>query len=96
MARFYFRLSSHDSWIPDDKGKELNDMFDAYLHARNLINQILHYVGADDSSEWKVVISNDTWDALLIIPFPKAIDDWSWSGQSTEIRSTETDENRTS
>jgi hypothetical protein len=44
-------------------------------------NQIIYHVGADDASEWKVIISNDKRDALVIIPFPKAIDDWSSSWQ---------------
>lgn len=81
MPRFYFHLTSLTSRISDESGKELSELHDAYQHARKLINQIIYHVGADDASEWKVIISNDKRDALVIIPFPKAIDDWSSSRQ---------------
>ena len=40
MPRFYFNLSSKDANIPDDSGKELATLNDAYMHARKLIDKI--------------------------------------------------------
>jgi hypothetical protein len=69
MARFYFNLASKDAHIPDDSGKELNTLNDAYEHARKLIDKILFHVGHDDAEAWKVIVLNDDHDALMIIPF---------------------------
>ena len=69
MPRFYFSLASNDAHIPDDSGKELATLNDAYEHARKLIHKILDHVGHDDAEAWKVVISNDQHDAQMIIPF---------------------------
>jgi hypothetical protein len=69
MSRFYFSLASNDAHIPDDSGKELATLNDAYEHARKLIHKILDHVGHDDAEAWKVVISNDQHDAQMIIPF---------------------------
>src|SRR6516162_5259372 len=69
MPRFYFNLASKDSHIPDDFGKELDTLHDAYMHARKLIDKILFRVGHDDAEAWKVVILNDQHDAQMIIPF---------------------------
>jgi Domain of unknown function (DUF6894) len=74
MPRFYFNLRSNSSRIPDDNGKELGDLHAAHEHGRKLIGQILYHVGRDDSDDWKLVISNENQDALLIIPFPKEAD----------------------
>ncbi len=70
MPRFYFHLTSKNSQIPDDSGKELATANDAYEHARKLIYKILIHVGYDDANAWKVVISNDEHDAQIIVPFP--------------------------
>jgi hypothetical protein len=70
MPRFYFHLASKDSHTPDDNGKELATLNDAYEHARNLIDKILFHVGSDDAKAWKIVISNDENDARIIVPFP--------------------------
>jgi hypothetical protein len=70
MPRFYFNLVSRDNNIPDNAGKELTSLNDAYAHARVLIDKILFHVGHDDAAEWKVVISNDDHDAQMIVPFP--------------------------
>jgi hypothetical protein len=70
MPRFYFHLASKDSHTPDDNGKELATLNDAYEHARKLIDKILFHVGSDDAKAWKVVISNDKNDARIIVPFP--------------------------
>jgi hypothetical protein len=69
MPRFYFNLSSKNALIPDDFGKELDTLYDAYLHARKLIKRILYRVGHDDAGSWKVVILNNQHDAQMIIPF---------------------------
>jgi hypothetical protein len=69
MLRFYFHLASRNSRIPDDTGKELSTLNDAYNHARKLIAKIKFYVGEDDASEWNVIISNDIDDAQIIVPF---------------------------
>jgi hypothetical protein len=45
MPRFYFNLSSKDAHIPDDSGKELATLNDAYEHARKLIHKIVLHVG---------------------------------------------------
>ena len=58
MTRFYFHLTSKQDNIPDDSGKELDTLIDAYDHARVLIDKILFHVGYDDADLWKVVISN--------------------------------------
>jgi hypothetical protein len=70
MPRFYFNLVSSDKHIPDNTGKELATLNDAYAHARTLIHKILFHVGHDDAAAWKVVISNDEHDAQMIVPFP--------------------------
>jgi hypothetical protein len=70
MPRFYFHLTSKDSRIPDESGKELNTLNDAYVYARNLIDKILFHAGYDDAEAWKVVISNDSYEAQMIVPFP--------------------------
>ena len=69
MARFYFNLASKDAHIPDDSGKELATLNDAYEHARKLIHKILLHVGHDDTEAWKVIVLNDDHDAQMIIPF---------------------------
>jgi hypothetical protein len=69
MPRFYFHLTSKENNIPDDSGKELDTLTDAYEHARALIDKILFHVGHDDAHVWKVVISNDEDDAQMIVPF---------------------------
>ena len=70
MPRFYFHLTSKDSHIPDDRGKELDTLNDAYEHAWMLIYKILFHVGNDEAKAWKVVISNEEHDAQIIVPFP--------------------------
>jgi hypothetical protein len=65
MPRFYFHLRSRENHIPDDSGKELDNLNDAYAHARQLIDKILFHVGHDDADLWKVVISNDEHDAQM-------------------------------
>ena len=67
MPRFYFHLTSKDTRIPDESGKELNTLNNAYVYARNLI---LFHVGYDDAEAWKVIISNDSYEAQMIVPFP--------------------------
>jgi hypothetical protein len=69
MQRFYFNLSSKDAHIPDDSGKELASLNDAYMHARKLIDKILFRVGHEDAEAWKVLILNDEHDAQMIVPF---------------------------
>ena len=69
MPRFYFHLKSKDSDIPDDSGRELASLNDAYDHARKLIEKIWLYTGHEDSEEWNVIISNDEFNAALIVPF---------------------------
>lgn len=70
MPRFYFHLKSKDSRIPDDSGKELNSLNDAYDHACKLIEKIWLYTDHDDSEEWNIIISNDEFNASLIVPIP--------------------------
>ena len=69
MPRFYFNLASKDTAIPDDSGKELATLHDAYVHARKLIDKILFRVGHEDAEAWKVVVLNDHHDAQMIVPF---------------------------
>ena len=69
MPRFYFNLSSKGAHIPDDSGKELASLNDAYMHARKLIDKILFRVGHEDAEAWKVLILNDEHDAQMIVPF---------------------------
>ena len=69
MPRFYFNLSSKDAHIPDDSGKELASLNDAYMYARKLIDKILFRVGHEDAEAWKVLILNDEHDAQMIVPF---------------------------
>ena len=69
MPRFYFNLASKEDRIPDDSGKELATLNDAYEHARKLIHKILFHVGHENAEAWKVVIVNDEHDAQMIIPF---------------------------
>ena len=69
MTRFYFHLSSRQDNIPDDSGKELDTLIDAYQHARVLIDKILLHVRYDHADLCKVVISNDEDDAQMVVPF---------------------------
>jgi hypothetical protein len=69
MPRFCFHLKSKQSRIPDDKGKNLDTLNDAYEHGRKVVDKILQHVGYDDANEWKVIVSNDEDDAQLVIPF---------------------------
>jgi hypothetical protein len=69
MPRFYFNLASKDAHIPDDSGKELATLNDAYEHARKLTHKILFHVGHEDAEAWKVVVLNDDHDAQMIVPF---------------------------
>ena len=69
MPRFYFHLKSKQTRIPDDKGKNLDTLSEAYEHGRKLVNKILQHVGYDDANEWKVIVSNDEDDDQLVIPF---------------------------
>jgi hypothetical protein len=69
MPRFYFNLSSKDANIPDESGKELDNLHDAYMHARKLIDKVLFRVGHQDAEAWKVVILNDAHNAQMILPF---------------------------
>ena len=69
MPRFYFNLASKDAHIPDESGKELATLNDAYEHARKLIHKILFHVGHEDAEAWKVIVLNDDHDAQMIIPF---------------------------
>jgi hypothetical protein len=69
VPRFYFNLASKDAYIPDDSGKELPTLNDAYEHSRKLIHKILFHVGHDDAEAWKVLVLNDDHDAQMIIPF---------------------------
>jgi hypothetical protein len=72
MARFYFHLTSMDRHIRDDSGKELATANEAYDHARKLIDKILFHIGSDDAKAWKVVISSDNHNALIIVPFSES------------------------
>jgi hypothetical protein len=69
MPRFHFNLSSKNANIPDESGKELDTLHDAYMHARKLIDKILFRVGHEDAEAWKVVILNDAHNAQMIVPF---------------------------
>ena len=69
MPRFYFNLASKDANIPDDSGKELATLNDAYENARKLIQKILFHVAHEDAEAWKVIVLNDDHDAQMIIPF---------------------------
>jgi hypothetical protein len=71
MARFYFHLTSMDRHIRDNSGKELATANEAYDHARKLIDKILFHMGSDDAQGWKVVISSDSHNAPIIVPFPE-------------------------
>lgn len=72
MPCFYFHLTSKENNIPDDSGKELDTLTDAYEHARALIDKIVSCVGRDDADVWKVVIANNENDAQMIVPFALA------------------------
>ena len=68
MPRFRFSLKSKDSHIPDDRGKELASLNDAYDHARKLIEKIWLYTGHEDLEEWSIIISNEELNVALIVP----------------------------
>lgn len=70
MPRFYFHLRCKDGPpIPDDSGKELASLNDAFEHAQKLIDKILFHVGHDDADAWQVVILYDDHDGQIIVPF---------------------------
>jgi hypothetical protein len=68
MPRFRFSLKSKDSHIPDDGGKELASLNDAYDHARKLIEKIWLHTGHEDLEEWSIIISNEELNVALIVP----------------------------
>jgi hypothetical protein len=68
MPRFRFGLKSKDSYIPDDRGKELASLNDAYAHARKLIEKIWLYTGHEDLAECSIIISNEELNVSLIVP----------------------------
>ena len=70
MPRFYFHLISMDRHIPDDHGKELGTLNDAYDHARKLIDKILCHLGSEDGKAWKVVALSEKYNVQIIVPFP--------------------------
>jgi hypothetical protein len=70
MPRFYFHLTSKDSRISDDRGKELSSLPDAHGYAQKLVEKIWLYTSHEDTEEWNVTVSNDDFDALLIVPIP--------------------------
>ena len=78
MPHFYFHLTSRNSRISDDTGKELGSLNDAYEHARKLIDKILFYTAEDDASEWNVIISNEADGAQITVPFPKSTTSNGW------------------
>jgi hypothetical protein len=49
MPRFHFHLTSKDSRISDDGGKELSSLNDAFDHARRLVEKIWLYTSHDDT-----------------------------------------------
>ena len=69
MPRFYFNLATKDVHIPDDSGKELATLNDAYKHGQKLIDKMTFHVGYEDAEAWKVIVLNDDHDAQMIIPF---------------------------
>lgn len=69
MPCFYFHLTSRQNNFPDDSGKQLDTLTDAYEHARMLIDKIVSCVGHDDTDLWKIVIANNENDAEMIVPF---------------------------
>jgi hypothetical protein len=70
MPRFYFHLTSKDSRISDDIGKELSSLNDAREHAQKLVEKIWLYTSHEDTEKWNVTVSNHDFDALLIVPIP--------------------------
>ncbi len=69
MPRYYFHLTSKDSRLPDDDGKELASLRDAYEYARKLIYQIMLHVGCEDAEAWNVIISSSEDGNQIIMPF---------------------------
>ena len=55
MPRFYFHLKSKQTRIPDDKGKNLDTLNEAYEHGRKLVDKILQHVGYDDAASGKLL-----------------------------------------
>jgi hypothetical protein len=69
MPRYYFHLTSKDSRLPDDDGKELASLNDAYEYGRKLIYQIMLHVGCEDAEAWNVIISSSEDGNQIIMPF---------------------------
>jgi hypothetical protein len=68
MPRFYFHLASKDDHIPDDSGRELATLHDAYVHARKLIDKILLCVVQNQNLPcFRTVMAYH--DAQMIVPF---------------------------
>ena len=55
MPRFYFHLKSKQTRIPDDKGKNLDTLNEAYEHGRKLVDKILQHVGYDERTSGKLL-----------------------------------------
>jgi hypothetical protein len=70
MPRFYFHLTSKDSRISDDRGKELSSLTDAHGYAQKLVEKIWLYTSHEDTEEWNVTVSNDDFDAWCQFHFP--------------------------
>jgi hypothetical protein len=53
MPRYYFNLASKDANIPDDSGKELSTLNDAYEHAGKLPNSNLSTTNNETTTEFE-------------------------------------------
>ena len=69
MSLFYFHLVSHEQFIRDDRGKEFNDLIEAYSHVRSLIHKAIMY--DLDWRGWSIKIADANDESKLSVLFPQ-------------------------
>jgi len=70
MQHFFFHLSSKDTTIHDDKGRELNDLAAAHWHATMMIHKLLT-LDDTDWRGWSIKVSDVTQRSVLSVLFPQ-------------------------
>ena len=70
MAHFFFNLSSKDRYIPDPKGRELDDVAAAHRHAMLLIHKMVSLHDADWRG-WSISVTDTMDQPVLSVLFPQ-------------------------
>ena len=70
MARFFFHFVSKDKFIPDQNGRELEDVGAAHRHALRLIEKSVVLLSSEvDWKGWSINVSDASGRVLLSVLF---------------------------